>query len=98
MAVGDASLARDPLSGEGIACALRSGSSGAEAVLRSLRGDDESLRVFAGRHRHAVRQYLVERTAAYSEQPRWSNCPFWQRRRLQEQQARGAGAELDLVA
>jgi flavin-dependent dehydrogenase len=65
LAIGDAALARDPLSSQGIAAALDAGVRAAEPVVD---------------HHRAVLDYLRERTAIYRLEQRFAARPFWQRR------------------
>jgi flavin-dependent dehydrogenase len=80
IAVGDALSCFDPISGQGIVKALRSGIFAAYAAADWLRGDATGLiryqelaaQEFAG-YRRTLRGY-------YREETRWANAPFWQRR------------------
>jgi flavin-dependent dehydrogenase len=80
IAVGDALSCFDPISGQGIVKALRSGIFAAYAAVDWLRGDATGLtryrelaaREFAG-YRRTLRGY-------YREEMRWADAPFWQRR------------------
>jgi flavin-dependent dehydrogenase len=71
VAVGDAAIAFDPLSSQGIAWAFESGLLAAAALDRHLRGDQQAQ--FA--------RYLQERAYYYGIERRWPSSPFWQRRR-----------------
>jgi flavin-dependent dehydrogenase len=81
LAGGDAAMALDPLSGQGIVAALRSGIFAAYAAGDWLsRGDGAGLarcRLFADRTR---RGYSRSQAAYYAEERRWSECEFWKRR------------------
>jgi flavin-dependent dehydrogenase len=81
LAVGDAAIARDPLSGEGLLSAMRSAIAAAEAVEGHLRGDSLALVAYASQVRAWTRAYLVARRSVYAGQTRWSDRPFWRRRR-----------------
>ena len=79
LAVGDAAIAFDPLSSQGLLNAICTGISGAEAILASA-DDPEAL----PRYREQLatifqrnRQQLVE---AYGRVTRWPDAPFWSRR------------------
>ena len=80
IAVGDALSCFDPISGQGIVKALRSGIFAAYAAADWLRGDASGLtryqelaaREFAG-YRRTLRGY-------YRQETRWPDAPFWQRR------------------
>jgi flavin-dependent dehydrogenase len=72
--VGDARMSADPLSGDGVARALRS----ALAVAGETVPDEES--PFSG--------YLARRASHYELEARWPNATFWLRRRPGNWQAR----------
>jgi flavin-dependent dehydrogenase len=80
-AVGDAALAFDPLSSQGLLTALYTGLRGAESVIAALSGQGCS----AG-HRYRERlqsirsAYLHHRRLAYAEERRWPESVFWARR------------------
>ncbi len=69
LAIGDAAVAHDPLSGHGIAAALRSGFDGAAALLAWLGGDRSALQTHAT-IRDAAWGAYVEGLAAHYAQPR----------------------------
>ena len=77
VAIGDAALARDPLCGEGIASALRSGWDGGGHVLDALAGNPDVWRESARRVEATAQRYANEWKLAYQAQPRWSDRPFW---------------------
>lgn len=84
--VGDAALAPDPLSGDGLLRGLRSAAATAQALLA---GDLST-------HRRglldAVTRYLAERRAAYAAEGRWPDAPFWRRRAYDQSQLVAMGA------
>jgi flavin-dependent dehydrogenase len=81
LAVGDAGSCFDPISGQGIIKAMRSGIFASYAIADWLRcGDDRGLRRYwafldgeFGSYRLTLRDY-------YALESRWSDRPFWQRR------------------
>jgi flavin-dependent dehydrogenase len=80
VAAGDAALAFDPLSSQGLLCALDTGSNAGRAVDRALAGDAEPLADYAravGRIDSAYREGLA---ACYAGERRWPDRPFWSRR------------------
>ncbi len=80
IAVGDASMACDPLGGNGVARALRSGIAAANAVHRALEGEHfQPLNTLA-----MFNQYLDRRARYYLSENRWPSAPFWARRRPPE--------------
>ncbi len=89
--MGDAAQAYDPLSSQGMDKALRTGSHAGHMIHYAL---TDSLRDAAGLgsgnafvHQYDVQQrqlwqtYLSQRDFYYGMQLRWSDQPFWQRRR-----------------
>lgn len=80
LAVGDAALAWDPLSGHGVQRVLQAGLKAAGVILAALDGDPEALprhgREIAG-EREA---YLAVRDGYYRRETRWKGAPFWARR------------------
>ena len=80
VAAGDAALALDPLSSQGVLTALYTGMRAGQAVDAELRGERDA----AARHTAAVRQahhaYLREHRAVHADETRWRQRPFWSRR------------------
>jgi flavin-dependent dehydrogenase len=82
IACGDAALALDPLSGQGILAALRSGIFAGYAMGDWIRdGDSSALSRYKGFIERTRDGYLQARRRYYSEELRWRDCTFWQRRR-----------------
>jgi flavin-dependent dehydrogenase len=82
IAVGDAAIALDPLSGQGVYRALLSGIAGAEAIHRFLDGDHRAIEDFAAQMCDDFDADLRARADFYGEERRWPNSVFWQRRLL----------------
>lgn len=81
IATGDAMLSRDPISGEGLACALRSAREGVGTIINALEGDSFSWYAASIRGAMAIAQYRKRRVAAYkAAQHRWPAERFWARR------------------
>jgi flavin-dependent dehydrogenase len=91
MAVGDAAQAYDPLSSQGIDKALKTGSHAGHMIHYALTDCPEGA-AGLGSHNAYIHQYdeqqhqlwqtyLSHRDFYYRAQPRWSDQPFWQRRR-----------------
>lgn len=81
LATGDAALAFDPLSSQGLLNALFTGLAAAEALDRHLDGDAEALSGYAktiAGIRDAYRKHLA---TWYAAETRWIDAPFWARRR-----------------
>ena len=79
VAVGDAAMAFDPLSGEGICAALRSGVSGARVAERMLSGTVDAHREHVTDAARTFEDYLRMRTYYYGQGRRW-DTEFWRRR------------------
>lgn len=80
LAAGDAAIAFDPLSSQGIYHALRSGLLAARAIEDCLLGDQTALEEYACRTQRSFDKYLSMRAAFYGREQRWSASAFWQRR------------------
>lgn len=80
VAVGDASLAFDPLSSQGIFHALYTGLRGAQAVISRAGGNLTALTGWDDRLRSIHAAYRSHLTQCYRAEPRWAESPFWQRR------------------
>jgi flavin-dependent dehydrogenase len=81
LAAGEAAMALDPLSGQGIVAALRSGIFAAYAAGDWLsRGDDVGLARCRRLAECTRTQYDRARTAYYAEERRWTDREFWRRR------------------
>jgi flavin-dependent dehydrogenase len=80
LAVGDAALAVDPVSGSGILRALRTAKAAASAVLSTFGGDETAIPCYESDRDDECTSYLVKRAGYYRLEQRWPNAPFWQRR------------------
>jgi flavin-dependent dehydrogenase len=80
LAIGDASQAWDPLSGQGITRALRSALQAADAIAGRNRHRRSTLEGYASRAQREYRDYLRLRSAHYRRETRWPQSPFWRRR------------------
>lgn len=82
LAVGDAALAVDPISGSGVLRALRTGRAGAVAALELLGGANSSdvIRAYEADRDRECAAYLNERAWYYGVETRWPASPFWSRR------------------
>ncbi|WP_017240896.1 NAD(P)-binding protein [Streptomyces sp. SS] len=85
VAAGDAALACDPLSSQGILTALHTGVRAARAVDRCLRGggrgDEDALAEYSAFVDEVAARYLTHHARAYADERRWPSAPFWARRR-----------------
>lgn len=81
LAVGDAALAFDPLSSQGIFNALYTALRGAQAVVAHHRGDQLGAQAYSGQL-HQVREHYLRRVQYYYQaQTRWPQAHFWRLRR-----------------
>jgi len=80
LAVGDAATTFDPLSSQGIFKALRSGILASYAILDHFKGNHTGLERYAAAIAQEYKSYLETRLEYYSQEQRWPNSPFWQRR------------------
>ncbi|KXF74749.1 FAD-binding monooxygenase [Paramesorhizobium deserti] len=91
IAVGDAAQAYDPLSSQGIDKALRTASHAGHMIHYALTDRPQSaaglgmgniyIHQYVEQQRQLWQTYLSRRDFYYGIQPRWSDQPFWQRRR-----------------
>jgi len=80
VAVGDAAMAYDPLSSQGILAALETGSQAAAAVQSSLQGDQAVLARYQQSLDDHWAIYLRSLRFFYAQEWRWPDSTFWQRR------------------
>ena len=85
LAVGDAAMAFDPLSSQGVCAALESGRQGGLAADRALAGDPRAVDAYAAVMETTFRDYLQLRAFYYGREGRWPASTFWQRRREETQ-------------
>jgi flavin-dependent dehydrogenase len=82
LAVGDAALAVDPISGSGVVRALRTGKEAAAAISSALSGRNAALAEYEQARDRECTAYLAERSQYYALERRYPDRPFWQRRAL----------------
>jgi flavin-dependent dehydrogenase len=80
LAVGDAALAVDPISGSGVVRALRTAHDAADTVLAVMSGDRQAIAQYESARNAECTTYLEERSAYYALEKRWATAPFWERR------------------
>jgi flavin-dependent dehydrogenase len=80
LAVGDAALACDPLSSQGLFNALYSALMAARALKQALAGDTDALTDYRRTIAKVVDSYRDHLAAWYSLESRWPTLPFWARR------------------
>ena len=77
---GDAAMAWDPLSGQGICNALESGIEAADAIDRALEGDGEAVKAYGRSVCAQFEEHLKTCCEYYGLEQRWRDFPFWNRR------------------
>jgi flavin-dependent dehydrogenase len=80
LATGDAALAFDPLSSQGIYSALQSGLLAAQTIDAVLQGQTSAARDWSLKNRTRFARHLQTRHAYYSLERRWPDSQFWRRR------------------
>ncbi len=85
LAIGDAAISLDPLSGDGVLRALKSGLEAAEIITSDLSGDDSALQRYQLAREQDFRLYLQQRETYYQRESRWPSAPFWSRRHKPQQ-------------
>jgi flavin-dependent dehydrogenase len=80
LASGDAAMAVDPLSGNGICFALRSGIRVAAAIADERGGDQDAIDRYSADVSRAFSEYVDEWRWFYGSEPRFSSREFWRRR------------------
>lgn len=80
LAAGDAAMALDPLSSQGILNAMYSGMAAARAVVAHLGGDGSAVDDYRHRLDGIFTTYLKNRHQYYRQERRWPDRPFWRRR------------------
>ncbi|MEP7339738.1 MAG: tryptophan 7-halogenase [Acidobacteriota bacterium] len=83
LAVGDAAMAFDPLSSQGVFKALRSGILASYAICDFFKGDSSGLEKYQSLAAREFDGYLKTRAEFYGQERRWPDSPFWQRRHEQ---------------
>jgi flavin-dependent dehydrogenase len=91
IAVGDAALARDPLSSHGIQAALASGIDAGAWIGRLSSGHENSAEQRQAALEAGFKAYLDRRHAYYAMVTRWPGSPFWSRRGDEGQPKRNSG-------
>ncbi|WP_109512917.1 FAD-dependent oxidoreductase [Pseudomonas ovata] len=80
LAVGDAALAFDPLSSQGLFNALYTGLRGAQAVHQALQGQPQALAPYRLVLQSIRQAYVRQIDYHYRREQRWPREPFWQAR------------------
>lgn len=80
LAVGDAAMAFDPLSSQGIAKAFDHAQRAATNIAAYFAGEAQALQSLAAEFEDEYAAYRATRTRYYRMERRWCESPFWQRR------------------
>jgi flavin-dependent dehydrogenase len=80
LAAGDAAIAFDPLSSQGIFNALYTGLAAGRAAMRLLAGEGEAAPDYEANLDRIWAAYRRHRALYYGEERRWPDHPFWRRR------------------
>jgi flavin-dependent dehydrogenase len=80
LAIGDAALAFDPLSGQGVLKSMETGTSAADAIARYFDGDGTSLAMYQNWVQEVYQEHLAVRSQFYQSVRRWPASQFWTRR------------------
>lgn len=86
-AAGDAALAFDPLSSQGLLNALFTGLAAAEAADSHLGGDADALARYRGTIAGIAAAYRRHLALFYGEERRWAEAVFWRRRHLLQRES-----------
>lgn len=81
LAAGDAASSYDPIASQGIYKALLEGLETADALARSLAGDEDGLSGYQAAVTERFEDYRANREVLYGGERRWPSAPFWARRR-----------------
>jgi flavin-dependent dehydrogenase len=82
LAIGDAAMAFDPLSGQGVFQALESGIKAAGAVQAFLGGAVDEPAAYGARLSGGFDKFLALRCRYYGQETRWPASSFWRRRHV----------------
>jgi len=93
IAIGDAIVSFDPLSGTGVLAAVQSGTSAAECLLSPDAERRDALAAFVRRSAESYNRRIVERIETYDSEARWPQDEFWRRRRSPFKDRQVAGGE-----
>lgn len=80
LSVGDAAIATDPLSGQGILKALQGGIRAAKTIIDLKHQSIPNLREYSLDLLKEFERFNLSRISNYQKEQRWSDSPFWSRR------------------
>ena len=79
-AIGDAAMAFDPLSSQGIIKGLRQGWKAGQIVSKYLAGETAAIAHFSQDLEAIFSEYVTTRSGYYATEQRWADSLFWRRR------------------
>ncbi|MEM7029312.1 MAG: FAD-dependent oxidoreductase [Chloroflexota bacterium] len=82
LSVGDAAMAFDPLSSQGILTALYCADKAAQALVQALDTSQNTVPDYGGLLAQIYQAYQASYHQFYAREDRWPHEPFWQRRRF----------------
>ena len=85
IATGDAALAFDPLSGQGVLKSMEAGTRCAAAIAGYFAGDPSALTAYDSWVQETYHAYLSDRRQFYGSVLRWPSSQFWKRRQSTEE-------------
>jgi flavin-dependent dehydrogenase len=80
IAIGDAALALDPLSGQGVFKSIETGTRSSSTIARYFDGDSSTLAEYESWVQETYQSYLSLRSQFYRSVLRWPKSRFWKRR------------------
>jgi flavin-dependent dehydrogenase len=80
LACGDAALAFDPISGQGMLTAIHQGALASDCIDDALNGGTANLGEYSGRLDRIRNTYSQRHREVYSRERRWRSMPFWSSR------------------
>lgn len=80
LAIGDAAMAFDPLSGQGVYLALESGLRASQSIHEFWNGNNSAMRDYSDMVDRDFERYLLSRATFYGKEKRWPHAIFWRRR------------------
>lgn len=98
LAVGDAALARDPLSSSGIDFAVASAELACATLVAAHSGDEDAIARYAAAIARDFDAYRALRAQFYGLERRWRDVPFWARRMSGSERGSEVDASLEPAA
>ncbi len=80
LAIGDAAMAFDPLSSQGIIKGLRQGWKAGQIISKYLAGETAAIAHFSQDLEAIFSEYVITRSGYYATEQRWADSLFWRRR------------------